>query len=317
LTGAEKLDTFISSKKACMKKNLFYRHSLFLTGMLMTILFSSCIKEPDITDTGGGPSSPLAERIIMDTAYGTHAQQKMDIYLPAGRNNRTRLVVFIHGGGWKEGDKSEMTGIINLIRQQWPEAAVANINYRLASTANSIHHNEIMNDIKAAVQFMISNKTSFAISDTLAMAGASAGAHLAMLYTYAHNPGNYVKCVGDIFGPALLNDWSWYNSFNLFVGESVSAVMTNYAGQPWNLPLYQSLSPYEVVNSSSKPTIIFHGTIDVIVPLYQSQWLNAKLNTLGVTHQYYEYPLEGHGFNPTNNLDCIRKMVAFFKTHTQ
>lgn len=291
----------------------------FLVVNLFTLILSivSCSKDPVSSGGANGNPSPLAERIIIDTPYGPAAKQRMDIYLPAGRTNRTRLVVFIHGGGWKGGDKSEMNPVINQIRQEWPDAAIANINYRLASTAGNIHHNEIMNDVKAAVQFVISNKTSFSVSDTLAMAGASAGAHLAMLFTYSHNQGNYVKCVGDIFGPALLSDWSWYNSFNLFVGESVSAVMTNYAGQPWNLPLYQSLSPYEVVTSSSKPTIIFHGTIDVVVPLYQSQWLNAKLNTLGVTHQYVEYPLEGHGFSPANNQDCVRKMVAFFKLHTQ
>lgn len=214
------------------------------------------------------------------------------------------------------GDKTDMNSILALVRQEWPAAAVVNINYRLASDANNIHHEQIMNDLKSAVQFMASNKTNFSISDTMFMMGASAGAHLSLLYTYAFNNNQYIKAVSDLYGPAQINDWSWYNSFNLFLGGPVSAVLTTYAGQPWNDALYQSLSPYEVVNANSKPTIIFHGTADVIVPLYQSQRLNDKLNTLGVAHEYYEYALDGHGFNAANNLDCVKKSVAFFKAHT-
>lgn len=264
---------------------------------------------------GGGGGGTLSERIILDTAYGAAPAQKMDIYLPAGRTTATKLIILIHGGGWESGDKGDMNYYKNLLRAKWPEAAIANINYRLASNAANIHYNEIMNDISAAVNFMVSNKAGFVTSDSLLMVGASAGAHLAMLYTYKYNTNNYVRAVADYFGPAVLDDWSWYNSFNIWVGKAVKDVLSQYNNSLWDVPLYQSNSPYSQVTASSKPTIIFHGTIDVIVPLYQSQWLNAKLNTLAVPHEYYEYFLDGHGFNPTNTDDAMNKTVAFFKSH--
>lgn len=266
--------------------------------------------------TGGGGSS-LAERIILDTSYGTATAQKMDIYLPAGRTGATKMIMLIHGGGWESGDKADMNYYKNLLRSQWPEAAIANINYRLASNAANIHSTEIMNDISAAVNFIINNKNSFVISDTLLMLGASAGAHLAMQYTYTRNTGNYVRAVADFFGPAVLNDWDWYNSFNIWAGKAVKDILIQYNNSAWNLPVYQANSPYSAATSSSRPTIIFHGTIDVIVPLYQSQWMHARLNTLGVPNAYYEYPLDGHGFNPANTSDAIARSVAFFKTHLQ
>ena len=242
----------------------------------------------------------------------------MDIYLPAGRTKNTRLIVMIHGGGWQAGDKNEFNYYKNLIRQKWPEAAIANVNYRLASNVNNIHHNQIMSDISAAVQFLISNKISFAVSDTLAMVGESAGAHLSMLYTYAYNTNNYVKCVGSLYGPTQIADWDWYNSFNLFFGRPVSEILSTYVGSTWNADLYKSISPYERVNASNaKPTIIFHGTVDVVVPIYQSQWLNGKLGNLGAVHQYHEYFLDGHGFNSTNAADCATKLVAFFKQNAK
>ncbi|MGB4845898.1 MAG: alpha/beta hydrolase, partial [Ferruginibacter sp.] len=155
--------------------------------LLFVVAFSSCTKDPLPGGGGTGGGSPLSERIILDTSFGADAKQKMDIYLPAGRTNATKVIVLIHGGAWEAGDKAEMNYYKNLLRAKWPEAAIANINYRLASNANNIHHTEIMNDIKAAVNMMINGKTNFVVSDTLAMIGASAGAHLAVLYTYAHN----------------------------------------------------------------------------------------------------------------------------------
>lgn len=300
-----------------MKRKSFLQNpSLYLSVTLLSFLLNSCTKD---TVTGGGGTggggSPLPERIILDTAYGTDAKQRMDIYLPAGRTVATKMVVFIHGGGWESGSKSdpEYMQMTNLLRLKWPEAAVASINYRLTSNPN-VHYSEIMNDVSAAINVLVTNKTNFVVSDTLLLMGASAGGHLAMQYTYKYNANGKVRAVADFFGPAKLSDWSWYNSFNIWVGQSVKDVLTRYNNSAWDEPLYDSNSPYSVATAQSKPTIIFHGTLDVIVPLYQSQWLRGRLNTLGVTNEYYEY-LDGHGFNYTNTADAMDKAVAFFKGH--
>ncbi|MEP7237906.1 MAG: alpha/beta hydrolase [Ferruginibacter sp.] len=289
--------------------------------LVFILTFSSCTKDPlpgggtgGGGTGGGGGTTTLTERIILDTAFGSNPQQKMDIYLPAGRTAATKLIVLIHGGAWEAGDKADMNYYKNLLRAKWPEAAIANINYRLASNPNNIHHTQIMSDITAAVNMMINNKSSFVVSDTLIMVGASAGAHLAMLYTYAHNTNGYVRAVADFFGPAKLSDWSWYNTYNIFLGQAISDILIKYNGAPWDVALYDSNSPYSVATAQTKPTIIFHGTIDVIVPLYQSQQLRARLNTLGVPNEYYEY-LDGHGFNNTNTDDAMNKTVVFLKTH--
>jgi acetyl esterase/lipase len=285
--------------------------------LLVLIIFNSCTKDTPGGggSGGGGGTNRLPERIILDTSYGTNSLQKMDIYLPAGRTAATKVVIYIHGGGWESGSKSdpEYQQHKDLLRQKWPDAAVATINYRLTSNS-SVHYTEIMNDISAAVNLIINSKNNFVISDTLTMVGASAGGHLAMLYTYKYNTNGYVKVVADFFGPAKLSDWSWYNSFNIWVGQSVQTILTRFNNSAWNEPLYDSISPYSVATAQSKPTIIFHGTLDVVVPLYQSQWMQAKLISLGVTNEYYEY-LDGHGFNYTNTADAMTKAVVFLKNH--
>lgn len=284
---------------------------LFLIG----IIFIGCANEPAANNEDG--DNNLSARIISDTLYGTDAKQKMDIYLPAGRNAATKLVVFIHGGGWESGSKSdpEYVQMFNLIKQKWPEAAVATINYRLTNDPK-IHYSEIMTDISSAVNFLVKNKNNFITSDSICMMGASAGAHLAMLYTYKYDKDNHVKCVADFFGPAKLSDWTWYNSYNVWIGKAVKDILIQFNGTAWNIDLYDANSPYNVVTSQSKPTIIFHGTLDAVVPLYQSQWLKSKLTTLGVANEYYEY-VDGHGFIYTNTADAMDKSIAFFKKHSK
>ena len=302
----------------CKRLNTFFLFSYFSSSLCVVLIFStifsSCSKDTAGGGTGGGGGSfPLVERIILDTAFGTDPKQKMDIYLPAGRTAATKVIVLIHGGGWESGDKVELNYYKNLLRLKWPEAAIANINYRLTSNP-AIHYTEIMSDITSAVNLMVNNKVNFVVSDTLTMLGASAGGHLAMLYTYKYNSNNYVKAVADYFSPAKLSDWSWYNSYNIFLGKYIKDILIPFNNAAWNISLYDSNSPYAVATATSKPTIIFHGTIDVIVPLYQSQWMRGQLNTLGVPNEYYEY-VDGHGFNNTNTDDAMNKTVAFFKAH--
>lgn len=301
------------------------RHWLTVTGLITVAYLSSCEKSPVQPPPANIPSevnsattaSALAAQVMQNVAYGSSPLQVMDIYLPAGRNPTTKVMVMIHGGGWEGGDKRDMAHLVAPLQAKWPEAAIVNINYRLTSNP-AIHHQEIMNDIKAAVNYIINNKTSLAVSDTLAMIGASAGAQLALLYTYTQNSNNAVKCVADLFGPCVIDDWSWYNSFNIFAGKSVKEVLTKYNGATWeaNPAIYTANSPYRQVRANSKPTIIFHGVLDPIVPLYQSQWLNAKLTQLGVPHEYYEY-WGFHEVTPPQVPIFADKTVAFFKKYIQ
>ncbi|MCA9000059.1 MAG: alpha/beta hydrolase [Planctomycetaceae bacterium] len=66
-----------------------------------------------------------------DVAYGEHEKQRFDLWLPADAGEPTPLVIFIHGGGFRGGDKSAVS------RSQ-PQffldegIAFASMNYRLS-----------------------------------------------------------------------------------------------------------------------------------------------------------------------------------------
>lgn len=281
---------------------------------ILSFFIFSCTKNENslpIDDTG---NSTLNDTTLVDISYGNHIRQKYDIHLPAGRDSNTPVILMIHGGAWKAGQKEDLNVYVNKIKNNWSNVAIVNMNYRLASNAKNIHHSEIMDDIKTVIGQVINNQNDYHISTNMGIIGASAGGELAMVYAYKYNDYNNINCVANIFGPSIINDWSWYNSTNIWLGGYVGDILTEYVGQPWDNSVYESVSPYWNITSNSQPTIIFHGNLDPIVPVYQSQWMHGKLNNLNVINEYHEY-LAFHSFDNTQAQDVVSKMVTFFDNH--
>lgn len=291
---------------------LLLKFSIIFPVTLILLALNACTKEPINTDNNG--TSNLKDTTMLDVSYGAHTRQVYDIYLPQKRDTNTPVILMIHGGAWKAGQKEDFNSYVNLIKAKWNSVAIINMNYRLASNTNNIHHPEILADISSVVNQINANQTNYQISNNIGVVGASAGGQLAMIYAYKYN--SNITCVANIFGPSIISDWSWYNSTNLWLGAYTGDILTEYVGQPWDTTAYKAVSPYWNVTNSSQPTILFHGNLDPIVPVYQSQWMQGKLNTLNVTNQYHEY-LAFHSFDNTQADDVVNKLVAFFKTHVK
>jgi acetyl esterase/lipase len=61
----------------------------------------------------------------------------MDIYLPAGRDpSVSKVIVFIHGGGWGAGNKEDMNGFAYWFYINFPQYGIVNLGYRLRSINN-------------------------------------------------------------------------------------------------------------------------------------------------------------------------------------
>ena len=297
-----------------MKFNKKYFNIIISIVLFLTLL--SCTNDQTDQNSNNSGASNFAEKTTPNVSYGTNSMQVYDIYLPAKRDRKTPVILMVHGGAWKAGQKEEFNSYINFIKNKWKEVAIVNMNYRLASNTNKIHDKEIMADITAIIADVIAKKDSYQISTNMGIMGASAGGQLAMIYAYKFNNFKNIKCVGNLYGPSIINDWEWYNSFNIWMGTNVSTILTEYVGQPWETTAYKEVSPFWNVTPASQPTIIFHGTADPIVPLYQSQWMSGKLKNLGVPNEYHEYPAF-HGFDEAQSSDVASKLVAFFKVYVK
>lgn len=124
------------------------------------------------------PSEGQAEAARQsDVAYGPHERQRLDLWR-AKSDKPTPVFIFFHGGSFKAGDKSIVTG--RPIFQECLEAgiSVVSANYRFSSDAP---YPAPMLDGARAVQFVRSRAQEWNLDpQRIAVSGSSAGATLAL-----------------------------------------------------------------------------------------------------------------------------------------
>ncbi len=270
--------------------------------------FTSCKKSSTDEST---------ELTLTDVAYAsTSAQQKMDVYLPANRSNtNTYILIMVHGGAWSDGDKTDFNTYITDLKPLLGNYAIFNINYRLANGTSVLVQQQI-DDINTAFDFITNHAAEYKVnSSKIALMGASAGAHLALLKAYKANSDGRIKAMVDLFGPT---DMAWmYN--NHPVPTITQPIIANAVGgtPTTNATAYTNASPINFVTNSVPPTIIFHGSADPVVPITESEKLKAKFNSMGITYAYILYLGESHGWTGANLTDTYNRAVAFIKLHVQ
>ncbi|MFZ1744255.1 MAG: alpha/beta hydrolase [Pontixanthobacter sp.] len=158
------------------------------------------------SDNRAGISVPVksdAEEI----SFGSDKLQRADFWKASQPN--APLVLFVHGGGWKRGDKSMMTGSAKLSHWLAQGYAVASTNYRLVPDATVEQQGA---DVATAIAYFRKNAARLGIDpDRIVLIGHSAGAHLVALV--GTDP-SYFKAAGmkmnDVAGVVPL-DGAGYN----------------------------------------------------------------------------------------------------------
>ena len=254
-------------------------------------------------------SIPLEYQEFIDVSYGNDAQQVYDIYLPQDRDSNTKVMILVHGGGWTSGDKSDMNVLKDLYRQELPNVAIVNINYRLSDQNNPPYPMQI-NDITAIINHLKANKDDYVISENYGFLGISAGGHLALLWSYAFDLQNNVSMVGSIVGPTNFTDPAYLNNSNPILQELLEVYGINTSNE-----FLEEISPLHRVTSTAPPTVLFYGAQDPLIPTTQGTALRDQLDVLGVTNQFTLYPNAGHGWIGAELLDTWSKLKVFTNTH--
>ncbi|HVA63979.1 MAG TPA: alpha/beta hydrolase [Terriglobales bacterium] len=108
-------------------------------------------------------------------AYGSDPRQELDLFLP--EKHGPRLFVFIHGGGWRGGDKSHYHALGELLAGFG--YAVALPNHRLAPEHP---YPAAIEDVAAAIACVLRYAPESGIrTEGMYLGGHSSGAHLAAL----------------------------------------------------------------------------------------------------------------------------------------
>ena len=250
----------------------------------------------------------MAASTILNVAYGPDAAQVMDVYLPVNRSaSTTRVIVMIHGGAWNQGDKTDMSQFVDSLHNRLPDFAVININYRLALTTATLFPAQEL-DVKAALQFIVDHSSQYLISQKIALIGASAGGHLALLQGNKYSSPVRPKAIVSLFGPTDMTDM-YNNPTNALVPAGLVAVIGKTPTQ--DATIYYNSSPINFVTTASPPTIFLHGGMDHLVRYTQSQNMKNLLQTAGINNQFVFYPLNGHGWTGADLTDSFIKIQAF------
>ena len=273
-------------------------------------------------------------------SYATVASDKLDIYMPTGGGKPYPVIVWIHGGGFSsgsrtEGNASQLAGMFGRLG-----VAIVSIDYRLSGVAQWPAQ---IQDCKAAIRWIRANAATYTFDpNRIGAAGGSAGGHLSSMLGTAGGIGldtlgtaimdlegtvggnnqysSGIQAVCDMYGPIdllSLNDACPQGN------PTVSTIDHDAAGSPEGLlmgAMIQTIpdktkmaSPLSFVSSDDPPFLIVHGDRDASIPVCQSIKFSDSLKKAFAANKkectLIQLPTQGHGFSVTVAQDSI---IAFF-----
>ena len=242
--------------------------------------------------------TPAMEKDIEFASIDGHSL-KLDLYRTTTKP--APLVIWIHGGGWRNGSKAKcpVTWLVD------DGFSVASISYRLTDKATfpaQIH------DCKAAVRWLRAHAGQYDLDPTrFAVAGSSAGGHLAALLgttgdvtelegTVGGNldHSSRVDAIVDYYGATdfILRSKTQPHRANK-EGSVVARLLGGGADRKTELARLAS-SAYHVT-ADDPPILILHGDGDKTVLLDQSERIHDVYTTSGLPVSFHVLQGAGHG----------------------
>lgn len=285
----------------------FYKCTALVLGMILalgTVFFATRASDPSVLKETLQSFDNARPQFLASVSYGSDPLQTMDIYLPPHCDTSTPVILVIHGGGWIGGDKSGVHGLLVMFAQQYPECAVVNLNYRLASETSPAFPKQPQ-DIAAAVRKLQSPE--FNLSKKYFVYGSSAGGFLAMMYAYAFDTTHNVQGVFSSVGLCDLTD----SKFQHGSCRVYADVIVGPGSFTEDSVLYEIASPVTYIDEETPPTIALFGEDDSLVPVSQKEILEEELETNGVPNVVIAYKDAGHTWNQASLEDCKKRMFRF------
>jgi acetyl esterase/lipase len=258
------------------------------TGMAFLIL--SHVSTAAGMDEPPKPAPPNAAKpgvaVEQDIVYAKagSVELKLDVARPAEGTSLSPVVMVIHGGAWRSGNKSDVRPISSEFARRGYVAVAPQYRFCPQDPFPAQVH-----DVKAAVRWVKSNAKKYRIDpERVGAIGFSAGGHLALMLgltgptdglegdVAAGAPDSRVKAVVNYFGPTDL-------AAKDIPAVSQPLVKDFLGGSPHDKPdLAAKASPLTFVSKDDAPVLTFQGTKDPLVPFSQAIKLAEAMNAAGV-----------------------------------
>jgi acetyl esterase/lipase len=239
--------------------------------------------------------------------YGDHPTQVLDVWrrkdLPAGS---APVLLYVPGGAWVHGSRllQGYALLSHMAEQGW---VCLSIDYRV-----SPHHRWPAHiiDVKTAIAWARANVDKFGGDRSfVAVAGASAGGHLAALAGLTGNdpelrtevPESSDTAVDAVVGIYGRYDWEDRSDaerarFVDFLERVV--VKRSIKRHP---DVFRKASPIARVHPQAPPFLVIHGSKDAVIPVWQARAFVEELRAVSRSVvSYVELPGAGHGFDLTD-----------------
>lgn len=248
-------------------------------------------------------SVPFAYEETIDVSYGKDMSQVYDLYLPNTRDERNPVIILLHPGAWRIGDKSSMISIVKTLKAKRINCAIVNANYRLTSNS-AITYSQQIEDINTLLLKLKREAPILKISSNFFLVGLSAGGHLAMLYANSPIGNKLAKGVAGIVPPVNLMSKTMREG-------NIGSDITKLIGKTFTEApeKYLDASPIFYYNLASPPTIVFFGGKDETVPIEQANLCKQLLSASRAKSEFNFYPEQPHEWNNWN--EPINKIITF------
>jgi acetyl esterase/lipase len=247
--------------------------------------------------------------------YGGHPAQLLDVWrrpdLPPG----APVLLFVPGGAWVQGTRvlQGHTLLSHLVRRGW---VCLTMDYRVSPVHRWPRH---VADVNAAIAWTRANVDRYGGDrDFVAIAGCSAGGHLAALAGLT--PGDpafrgelpddadtSVDAVVGIYGRYDWQDRSTPTRKNFMRFLERVVVRDSQHRHP---EVFEAASPMARIHADAPPFLLLHGEMDAIIPVDEARQFHAALAATSRQRVVYsELPRAGHAFDLVDSSHARRCAV--------
>jgi acetyl esterase/lipase len=223
---------------------------------------------------------------------------RVDLYLPEGVSGPAPTILFLHGGGWSDGDRTIIEPVA--LAQVARGYALASADYRLSGT--DVWPAQL-SDVRAAMRWLRRNAGSLGLHpDKIFAFGVSSGGHLACMLGTAgdkepdedaakgsgsaradgvvalYPPTDFLRAADT--GPRFMRARSPNSPQARLIGAPLEQAIERVS----------SANPINFVDGSEPPFLLLHGDMDCIVDPGQSALLESALKARGSVVEFHLAP---------------------------